>query len=77
MGGDGGRGEASSDNNAVSASALYASLRSLRSARRLDELPTPLYAARLVGLRVNGGAAPETSERYMPLPEPDWKHEES
>jgi hypothetical protein len=33
-------------------------------ARRRAELPSPLYAARLVGLRVNDGAAPETSERY-------------
>jgi hypothetical protein len=54
-----------SDNTVVSASAHYASLRSLRSARRLDQLPSPLYAARLVGLRVNSGAAPETSERYL------------
>jgi predicted RNase H-like HicB family nuclease len=39
-------------------------LRALRSTRRPAELPSPLYAARLVALRVTDGAAPETSERY-------------
>ena len=44
-------------------------LRSVRSteARRPAELPSPLYAARQVDLRVTGGAAPETSERYPAL----------
>ena len=31
--------------------------------------PSPLYAARLVGLRVTGGAASATSERYATLAE--------
>jgi hypothetical protein len=44
------------------------SLRELRSARRPVELPSPLYAARLVDLRLNSGAAPETSERYVQSP---------
>ena len=55
---------AASYNTAVSASAHYASLRSLRGARRPAELPSPLYAAWLAGLRVNDGAVPATSERY-------------
>jgi hypothetical protein len=40
-------------------------LRFVRSteAWRRAKLPSPLYAARLAGLRVNCGATPETSER--------------
>jgi DNA repair protein RecO (recombination protein O) len=37
----------------------------LRGARRPVELPSPLCAARRVGLRVNSGAVPAPSERYL------------